>query len=356
MIHYRAIEFKETPVQPLAGDFSAAPGAAYGQLPVGPGPETALAVVWIAKADGGPVLWLDADGNGRLTPDERHAVSGKQIELAATLTMQKAPQLRQARRTLVFRRPALGTGLAYAVRGYAAGSLDFGGAKHAAILADGNADGCFNSVGHDRVWIDLNRDGRFDPLVEQFPLGKPITKDGQTYVVRSDALASSVVANHRRPGEGTLRLTLAGGQKAGTFSADLVSDLGELVAVDRLDQPIPVSHGDYRIASLRLQLAAPDGQAWNYTFDRERHGVTPLRSVHGAFINGLRTESCSAWQLRQCSSGSVRCECVASNRSLRWHVKQASDDFRAPTVSRPPVSCVAWQLEHRRWALIECRR
>ncbi len=152
MIHYRAIEFKETPVQPLAGDFSAAPGAAYGQLPVGPGPETALAVVWIAKADGGPVLWLDADGNGRLTPDERHAVSGKQIELAATLTMQKAPQLRQARRTLVFRRPALGTGLAYAVRGYAAGSLDFGGAKHAAILADGNADGCFNSVGHDRVW------------------------------------------------------------------------------------------------------------------------------------------------------------------------------------------------------------
>ncbi len=47
MVHYRAIEFRDAPVQPLAGDFSPADGARYGQLPVGSAPETALAVVWL---------------------------------------------------------------------------------------------------------------------------------------------------------------------------------------------------------------------------------------------------------------------------------------------------------------------
>ena len=41
----------------------------------------------------------------------------------------------------------------------------------AAVLTDGDADGCFDGAGADRVWIDLDGDGKFDPLTEQFPLG-----------------------------------------------------------------------------------------------------------------------------------------------------------------------------------------
>lgn len=278
MIHYRAIEFRESPVQPLAGDFSPTAGALYGQLPVGPAPETALGVVWLPEVEGGPILWLDANGDGRLTTDERRVVNEKEIEIPATITVAQEPELKRVQRTLSFRRPFLGTGLRYAVRGYAAGHLALGPDEHRVLLADGNADGCLDTVGQDRVWIDLDGDGRFDGLTEQFPLGKPLVKDKEVYVIRSDPLAAAVRANLRKPGEGKLRLTLAGAHAVSKFSAELVSDLGELVAADKLNEPIPVPYGEYRVSSLKSQLTDSDGQKWNYSFSRraERYFSVPI--------------------------------------------------------------------------------
>lgn len=278
MVHYRPIEFRNEPAQPLAGEYSPTPGALYGQLPVGPKSETAISIVWLPKADGGPILWLDANADGRLAADERHVASGKECEIRASIRVQTQPKAKSVERMLLFRRPTFGPGLRYAVRGYATGRLNLGGEEHSVLLADGNADGCLDSVGKDRVWIDLNRDGRFEGLTEQFPLGKPLTKAGQVYVIRSDPLAATVTANLRLPGEGKLRLTLPAGRKAAKFSAELISDLGELVAVEKLDEPVPVPHGQYRVSWLKFQLTADDGQAWHYSFSRnqQRYFSVPL--------------------------------------------------------------------------------
>ena len=278
MMHYRAIEFREDPIQPLAGDLSATPGAMYGQVPVGSAIESALAVVWLPDTAAGPTLWLDANADARLTADERHVVSGREVEILATITVQIEPQAKKVSRTLLFRRSTLGTGLRYAVRGYAVGSLVLDDEEHSVLLADGNADGCLNTVGRDRVWIDLNRDGRFDGLTEQFPLGKPVVKEGQVYVIRSDPLAEAVRASLRRPGEGKLRLIVACDQEVTRFSAQLVSDLGELVMIHKLDHPIAVPHGRYRVSWLKLQVADSDGQSWHYSFDRrwERYFPVPI--------------------------------------------------------------------------------
>ena len=89
---YRAIEFRDTPVRPLSGAFKPTPGALYGLIPVGPKPETALAVVWCPKASGGPELWLDANGDGRFSADERHVIPGRDLEIAAMITVQLQPQ------------------------------------------------------------------------------------------------------------------------------------------------------------------------------------------------------------------------------------------------------------------------
>ena len=56
----------------------------------------------------------------------------------------------------------------------------------ATILLDENADGCFDAAGTDRVWIDLDGDGRFDPVAEQFPLGTPIRSGQGSYTISSD--------------------------------------------------------------------------------------------------------------------------------------------------------------------------
>ncbi len=270
MMHYRAIEFRDAPVRPLSGEFKPGPGALYGLVPVGPKPETALTIVWCPKAAGGPELWLDANADGRLSADERHPMSGRDLEIVATVAVQLEPQPKRVQRTLLFRRSALGDGLRYAVRGFAEGTLALGAEKHRVLLVDGNADGCLDTAGQDRVWIDLNGDGRFDPLTEQFLLGKPIAQAGEVYVIRSDPLAAAVRANRRSAAQGTLRLTLAGRPGPGAkASVELVSDLGELVAIDKLGEPVAVPIGQYSISWLKLQMSDAAGEPWTYSFRRD---------------------------------------------------------------------------------------
>jgi len=272
MIHYRAIDLRNSPPRPLEGDFKPTADVRYGLVPVGPTPEAALLIVWLAKAPGGPQLWLDANGDGKLAKDERHTMSASGLEIPISLVIQWKPTPTQVPRTLLLRRSAAGDGLRYAVRGYAAGTLELGGTKYAALLADANADGLFGTVGQDRVWIDLNQDGRFDALTEQFPLGRAIVNAGQTYVISSDTTASAVRARLRSGEVGKLRLDLgvkpAG--KPGRFSVELISDLGELAVIDNLGQAIAVPAGEYYVSILTLELAHASGQTWTYVFQNHK--------------------------------------------------------------------------------------
>ncbi len=206
-----------------------------------------------------------ADGDGRLTVAERHALPGRELELPARITIQIEPETVRVERAVIVRRASLGDGLRYAVRGFIQGSIEFGGRSHATVLIDGNANGCFNTVGQDRIWIDLNDDGRYDTLTEQFPLGKPLRYEGQTYVVRSNPLASSVQASLRSAEQGKLCVMLAGKQNA-KISAQLLSDLGELVAIDQLDREADVPTGEYRVSSLQLEMPDAAGETWSYSF------------------------------------------------------------------------------------------
>ena len=194
----------------------------------------------------------------------------KNLELPTTITVALKPSPVQAKRTLLFRRSTRGDGLRYAVRGYAQGRLKLGDKDYAVLLIDGNGDGLLDTVGHDRLWIDLDGDGHFDLLMEQYPLGKPITHKGDIFVVRSDPLAAAVVVNQRNIGEGKLRLTLAHKHDAASkISAELISDIGEFVAIDKLDEFVSVPYGEYRISSLSLELPDAAGKSWSYYFSAE---------------------------------------------------------------------------------------
>jgi len=277
---YQAIEFRNAPIRPLETDpaqkFPA--GVKYGLLPLGPKTETAMVVVWAPKADGGPALWLFSNADGKPIGG-RHTMSGKNLEVPATITVALKPAPVRVERTLLFRRSVKGDGLRYAVRGYAQGRLKLGEKECAVVLIDGNGDGCLDTVGHDRLWIDLDGDGRFDPLTEQYPLGKAITQKGDIYVIRSDPLASAVVVNQRNIGEGKLRLTLARRHSPSSkISAELVSDIGEFVSIDKLDQFVSVPYGEYHITSLTLQAPDAAGKTWSYRFyaEGQREYSAPL--------------------------------------------------------------------------------
>ncbi|MBO0701125.1 MAG: hypothetical protein J2P46_22200, partial [Zavarzinella sp.] len=205
-------------------------------------------------------LWLDADGDGRFATGERHTLGKDPVEVRVAFAVGEA----SVTRTVVLKRR--GDGLAYAVRGYTAGSVTLGGKAYAALLTDGDADGCFDSATADRIWIDLDGDGKFDPLTEQFPLGAPLAHGGTSFLLRPDAGGTRVEVRERPTEAGTVRLTVSRLPKSEVveLTAQLVSEWGELVTVERPDHPHPLPAGRYRIDSARLRIKAADGDVWTY--------------------------------------------------------------------------------------------
>src|SRR5207302_467494 len=125
----------------------------------------------------------------------------------------------------------------------------------------------FDGFGVDRVWIDLNGDGAFDPLTEQFPLGTPITIGGERILIRPDATGTEVRVQPRGSDQGRLKpaLVLMPGAVLRSIEASFVNEFGEQAVLRSLD-PAVVPAGRYRIGTLRLKVADAAGQLWAYDF------------------------------------------------------------------------------------------
>lgn len=286
VLTFRTVELADAPTRPLHADDKPPAGSKFGSAGVGPGGRLRLGVVWHA---GSNTLWFDADGDGRYAPAERHTLADKPLEAKVAIPFGDGEK--QTRTVLIRKR---GDGVAWAIRGYTAGTVTLNGKKLAAVLTDGDADGCFDGAGADRVWIDLDGDGKFDPLTEQFPLGTAISANGTAVLVRPQANGLGAQVRERPKEAGTLRVEVARLPKAEVveLSANYVSEFGELVVVKAADQSVPLPAGKYRVDSVRLKLADVDGKVWHYTFstgDRS-HGIEIAKgkeTVH-KLLDGLK--------------------------------------------------------------------
>jgi hypothetical protein len=266
MVMFRTVELGDVLPRPPHPDDKAPGGAKFGDLALGSGGIARRAVVWHENTG---ALWLDADGDGRFASAERHTLGREPLEMRVTFALGDRP----ATRTVVLKRR--GSGLAYAVRGYVAGTVTLGGKAFPALLVDGNADGAFDGAASDRVWVDLDRDGRFDPLTEQFPLGAPLAHGGTAHLLRPDAAGSRVTVRVRPAEAGAARLTVSRlpGSSVVGLTAQLVSEWGELVTVPRPNDPHPLPAGKYRIDSAQLQLKGAAGDVWTYQLTGPRSPV-----------------------------------------------------------------------------------
>jgi hypothetical protein len=263
ILTFRTADLGPRPIRPLHPEDAPPPGSVFGAVPLGLRGAFRPGLVWHAATG---TVWFDADGDGRYAASERHQLGP--APLAVQVNVPFADDRSEPRTLLIRRR---GAGLAYAVRGYTTGRIVLGGKTVAAALTDGDADGCFDSAAADRVWLDLDGDGRFDPLTEQFPLGNAIAHGGTSYLLRPrpDGLGIQV---RERPAEvGTLvtRVNRPAGSEVVELNAQYVSEFGELVVVAAADTPTPVPAGRYRVESVRLKLTAADGKVWHYTFSHD---------------------------------------------------------------------------------------
>lgn len=283
----RPVELAATPARPLHPDDKPPPGSRYGSAQLGPSGAHRIPLVWHAATN---TLWLDADADGRYTAAERVALNGV---YAAAVTIPFGNGV-APRRTLLIRRR--GDGVAWAVRGYTQGPVEIAGKPVPARLTDGDADGAFDSAGRDRVWLDLDGDGHFDPLAEQFLLGTAVNVNGTMVLLKSRADGLGLTARERPAETGTLavrvsRLPLA---ELVELTANYVSEFGELIAV-RGEESVTLPAGKYRLDAVELKLADADGAVWSYRFyspTRERFPVvvSPGRRTNQLLLDGLEVK------------------------------------------------------------------
>jgi hypothetical protein len=270
---YRPLDLGPSAVRPIAWDVAPPHEIQHGLLLVGPNTDSALAAAWDRSAS---VLWIDADADRRFSRDECHEIeAGPPIAIPVSIGATEP-----VRRTILVRPGLLGGGPRYTVRGAMAGELEMAGRRVHTMLIDGNADGCFDEAGTDRVWVDLNGDGQFDSVAEQYPLGAPIRVGDTAYIITSDPWAHEVAAHERDTRDGCVRLSLGSqaiGGKVLDLSANLVSQIGELVTVSSFDAPTEAPVGLYRVAGVSLQLAETSGRVWSYTFSGGRKNTIEVR-------------------------------------------------------------------------------
>jgi len=211
-------------------------------------------VIDLASADDWD-LYVDADRHRVIEARDKIAGSGRQRTARLDVEITRGLALRHEPRTVLWR---LGTGqksISLATVGYVAGHVQLAGKRIAARRVDGDANGFFADAA-DRLWLDLNGDGQWDPISEQFPLLPVLTLGKERYSVRGDALGTKL-AIEPLTAEGRIRLRLARLGRDATVArlhVMLVAEDGAAFTITSVDRPVVVPAGKYALGAVSLSL------------------------------------------------------------------------------------------------------
>jgi hypothetical protein len=260
----------------------------YARVRFGSPSSTRVTVVVDTLASGEVDLYADADRNLKI--DERdHVVAATSAASPRRERIWRLPlgvaliengAVRTVPRAVVFRLGASGQTLGYAAAGYLEGNITVNGLEKekddhepvrslAARRVDGDGNGLLADA-QDRLWIDLNHDGRFDPSSEQFLYASVLNLEGSRFVVLSDELGTRL-AFKPMVGTGTIRLARptngpSAVSKAIDMHATAISRDGSVFAVTGTE-PATVPAGEYRLGTVTVALDDPKtGQRWSFVF------------------------------------------------------------------------------------------
>jgi hypothetical protein len=214
-------------------------------------------------------LYVDANRNRII--EGRDRVEGKDRSWRSMLDVAivEGEKTRFEPRHLFFRLGATGRTLSYAAAGYLEGKVVIGEREVAVRRQDGDGNGFFIDS-QDRLWFDLNGDGRWDTATEQFLFSTILTIEDTRFVVRSDETGSRL-AVEKVEGIGRVKLGMQTRNGDASQVLDLVATLvgrdGSAVGLRGKNADAAVPVGEYRISTLTLSITDPGGGVqWNYVF------------------------------------------------------------------------------------------
>jgi hypothetical protein len=240
----------------------------YTQLRYGSPNSVRVAIVVDEVAPGEIDLYADVHRKRVIGPEDK--VSGDRMtwQLRLDVAIVDGDKLKLAPRTLLFRYGRASRTLSYATCGFVEGRARLGDRLVAVRRVDGDGNGFFSDP-QDRLWLDLDGSGTWDPLRHQFPFAPLLTVGKERFVVRSDPLGKRLSFD-RLLGTGTVRLaipTLPGGGTVEDVSVSLLSRDGIAATLQGKDAAAVLPIGEYRLTMLHLTLKEPkSGESWGYLF------------------------------------------------------------------------------------------
>jgi hypothetical protein len=248
----------------------------YAHLTYGRGRTAAVAIVLDEVGPGQFDLYVDADRDRVVTAKDRVSGEGQARRAPLKAVVQEGDDLHEYPRTVVFRYGAVIKTLAVATCGYMEGRARLGDRDVTVRRTDGDADGFFASA-QDRIWVDLNSNGKWDESESEFLFAPILRLGGRRVAVRADA-AGERLSFAPLEGSGRVRLALPQtipAQRVEEIQATVQSRDGVVASLRGLDTEAVLPAGDYRVSALLLTLKDPNGgPAWGYVFN-DNGGKSP---------------------------------------------------------------------------------
>jgi hypothetical protein len=282
----------------------------YAQLRYGSPSAPRVAIVVDQVAPGEVDIYVDTNRDRTIAADERATGEGRLWRVPLDVQYARGDEFDVFPRRLIFRLGSTGRTLSYAAAGYLEGKLRVDAAlpdKVAPALRDGNsavaegdrqspprsvgatvrrmdgdANGFFTDP-QDRLWIDLNGDGRWDAVDEQFLYSPILTLGGQRYSVRSDERGNRLslaklegtgiiqLAVHQKPAPDSSEPGVLG--RVSEIAVTLVGRDGSAVGLRGASAEASVPIGDYRVNAVAVTLDDAAGAArWNFVFSDNQSG------------------------------------------------------------------------------------
>ncbi|MBM3474161.1 MAG: hypothetical protein FJX75_12905 [Armatimonadetes bacterium] len=246
--------------------------------------KTTLAAVLHEPGGAAPELHVDANADGKLAadeqarvaaPDERPAGFGKPGETVWLIQLTKPHP-----RLVAFRLNPFGGLLTCALRGYMRGSLPVEGGAVDALLVEADANMRLDP-GQDRLYLDEDRNGTFEPIRERRACPPRLGLAGAAFTFSEGRLFHEAQWYLAPTGDVPLRGVIAGLKAVPErIIACLSRAGGGLYQVASTDETTKLPAGSYSVESVFLKLPASDGETWTYTFDRRE--AAPPTEVQGA--------------------------------------------------------------------------
>lgn len=214
-LFYRSLEWSAQPVLKIEPSDPLAKESKSSTLPIGSSGSDHLNMIWQSST---ATLAIDLNSDGKISEKERFNLTSKPIEITI--------QVDGKSRTLMVR--LRGDDPVFCIRGFIAGEVEIAGKNYNYRLLDGDGDGCFHRVGVDRLWVDLDGDGKFDPLTEQVTVGSAMEIKGVKYILKPNAAGDRIEVTRRPDLKGEMEFVLTRTVKAkpSDVQLSLVSEWG----------------------------------------------------------------------------------------------------------------------------------